>query len=499
MDRRVITALAVAITLALVGLVIVQAEWVRNTITLKDAQFGENVDRALMAVSENLERVEALQGIKEHEEGRWILEHMEEAPITDEEGIPPPPAPAEEWNEEAPTLNPGDIDPADAEATERESERQRLLSDVFRGILSAGRFRDIRERVEARVLDSLITDELRRRGITAEHQYGILDGQGHTMLSSVHTAADSTAVSNSPHRAQLFRGDMMGEAYWLHVNIPGQQRVVLERLWPMLAASALFVLLIGAAFVFTLRTIWKQKRLNEIRNDLVNNLTHELKTPISTIALACEALNDPGIPKSAEQVKVFTGMIRDENKRLGMLVESVLQSAVVDSGSMRLRVVDVDMHALLADVVRTSTIQAENRGGRIVVDARAELAHVKGDRIHLTNVFYNLIDNALKYCEREPLVTILTASDAKGITIRVSDNGIGIARSDHRKVFERLYRVPTGNLHNVKGFGLGLSYVRSVVERHGGTIGLESEPGEGSTFIITIPFEHGQRDQAPAL
>jgi two-component system phosphate regulon sensor histidine kinase PhoR len=302
---------------------------------------------------------------------------------------------------------------------------------------------------------------------------------------------DSAVLRNSPHSTRLFRNDLVGEPYWLRVYLPDQQRHVLRSMWPLLAASALFILLIIAAFVYTLRTIWQQKRLGDIKNDLVNNLTHELKTPISTIALACEALNDTSISKSPEQLKSFTNMIRDENKRLGLLVESVLQSAVSDSGRMRLRLTDIDLHAVLADVVRNSAISAENKGGRLELQPRAELAHVRGDRIHLANVFYNLIDNAVKYCETAPVVTLSTSSDAQGLTVSVKDNGIGIPRSEQKKIFDRLYRVPTGDRHNVKGFGLGLSYVKAVVERHGGRIRIESEPGTGSTFHITIPFEHG--------
>jgi two-component system phosphate regulon sensor histidine kinase PhoR len=193
-------------------------------------------------------------------------------------------------------------------------------------------------------------------------------------------------------------------------------------------------------------------------------------------------------------------MIRDENKRLGMLVESVLQSAVTDQGGMRLRITDVDMHALLAEVVRNSSLQAEKRGGRINFARTAELAHVRGDRTHLTSIFYNLIDNAVNHrFAHHP-----HHPQRRRPSVEVRDNGIGIPRSEQRKVFDRLYRVPTGNVHNVKGFGLGLSYVKSVVERHGGTIRVESGPegndqGTGSRFIITIPFEHGEQHETAAV
>jgi two-component system phosphate regulon sensor histidine kinase PhoR len=256
--------------------------------------------------------------------------------------------------------------------------------------------------------------------------------------------------------------------------------------------------LIIAVFIATLRSVVRQKRISVIRNDLVNNLTHELKTPISTIGLACEALADPSIPRSAEQVRSYISMIRDENKRLGSLVENVLQSAVLDSGHMVLKIVDLDIHALVQDVIRSSNILVSRRSGRIVTDLRAEIHHVEGDRIHLTNLLYNLIDNAVKYTRSEPLIRIATRSDDTHITISVTDNGIGIAPSEQRKIFDRLYRVPTGNIHNAKGFGLGLSYVRTVVERHHGRITLESEPGLGSTFHIQLPFEHVISRQAPA-
>ncbi len=494
MDKRSVTVLTAAITLALAGLVFIQWRWISGTIALKDEQFGESVDNALIAVSDRLERFEAVQGLRGHATGRRMIERLDslgrardqadnDIDDADGEDVPPPP-------------------PSDTAALEwrvHRSDRDSLINDVVRGLLSAELFGDISERIDPQLLDSLIGDELRRHGINARYEQGVFGGEGPPLLLGFAAKADTAALRASPHRTRLFRNDFVGDHYWLHLYLPDEQRYVLRSMWPMLSASALFLFLIAAAFVYTLRTIWKQKRLGDIKNDLVNNLTHELKTPISTIALACEALNDPSIPKSPEQLKIFTTMIRDENKRLGMLVESVLQSAVVDSGRMHLRVVDVDLHAVLVDVVRNSSISAQNKGGRVELTTTAELAHVRGDRIHLANVFYNLIDNAVKYCEREPVVQLSTRSDAQGITVSVQDNGIGIPRSEQKKIFDRLYRVPTGDRHNVKGFGLGLSYVKAVIERHGGAIRVESGPGSGSTFHITIPFEHGNRDQAAAL
>jgi two-component system phosphate regulon sensor histidine kinase PhoR len=277
---------------------------------------------------------------------------------------------------------------------------------------------------------------------------------------------------------------------FLHVTMPDQRDMVLRGTGIMLFAAVLFTLIIVLAFIYTLRTIRRQKQLSEIRTDLVNNLTHELKTPISTIGLACEALSDPSMPKTEEQVRTYVSMIREENKRLGALVENVLQSAVLLQGRMLLKPVELDMHKLVEEVVRGSSIRVAKSNGRIDTRLEADIHVIQGDRIHLTNLLYNLVDNAVKYTATEPRIVISTTSNTEGITVSVMDNGVGIPVSEQRKIFERLYRIPTGNVHNAKGFGLGLSYVRTVVERHGGSIRLDSAPGKGSTFHIFLPFEH---------
>lgn len=480
MERRTIIVLVAAISVALLGSVWVQAKWVRDTLALKDAQYSESIDNALVAVSERLERAEA----------RRILSHLPT-------GEP-----------QAPMLIEGAGEGALAEGAGPLSDHS--LDELLRGFLTTGMFKDIRERVDPQLLDSLLKEELRLRHIGTAPAYGIFNAEGQAALLHARQAGDSLRLRSSEHRTRLYRNDWPQEqagkedAWWLHLHAPARPSVLLRSMWPMVAASSVFLLLIAVTFGYTLHIILRQKRLGDIQNDLVNNLTHELKTPISTISLACEALNDPGIPKDPAQVRQFTDMIRDENKRLGMLVESVLLSAVSGQGGMRLRLTDVDMHALLAEVVRNSALLAEKRGGRITLKPNAELAHVRGDRTFLTSIFYNLIDNAVKYCQAAPRVQLVTRSDAQALTIEVRDNGIGIPRQEQRKIFDNLYRVPTGNVHNVKGFGMGLSYVRSVVERHGGTIRVESnadgyEQATGSRFIVTLPFEHGEENEGAVV
>lgn len=494
MEKRWILGLFTAIGLALAGLIAVQVHWLRSTIALKDAQFSQGVDNALFAVSERLERVEKMADLGRHRAGRRLLSRLDtlrrSGPGAGPSYYAPHMPPARDGSLR---LSVDSMADRLSLTAEQEEEYEGLVSDMVRGILAMELNRDIRDRIDPALLDSLLTAELGHNGLKGMHHHGIFDAGRKPAFVPVDTT-HTEELARSPYRTRLFRHDLSGEAYYLHVLLPDRRNTLLRGVVPMLAMSAMFLLVILGAFAHTVRIMLRQKRLNEIRNDLVNNLTHELKTPISTIGLACEALADPSLPRTDEQVRRFTSMIRDENKRLGSLVENVLQSAVLDDGQMRVKRVELDLHNLVHDVVRSSSMQVSRRNGRVELALDAEIHHVFGDRIHLTNLLYNLIDNAVKYTEQEPRIHIATQSDNEGVTISVSDNGIGIPASEHRKIFDRLYRVPTGNIHNAKGFGLGLSYVKSVVDRHGGRIRVESQPGKGSTFHIFIPFEHVRTD-----
>ncbi len=483
MEKRWTIGLLVAIGLALAGLVTIQVKWIRDTAVLKEELYEQAVQNALYAVSERLELEEKLRDLSGHEEVREFLlqEPTAEAGVVHQEGT--------SVAEEAVLMR--ILEPLDR------SEQEALVEDMVRGLLSRGGSRAVRDRIDPLLLDSLMTMEFQAKGVSRSNEYGVFTAKGEVVHVSGKGLVDTIALANSSYRERLFRADLIGEPIYLHVLRPDREGSLIGGMIPLLVTSILFILVIIMAFILAIRIILRQKRLGDIRNDLVNNLTHELKTPISTIALACEALADPSIPKSEQQLRTYTAMIKDENKRLGQLVESVLQSAVLDSGKLVVKRVQLDLHALIADVVRSSSMQVSRRNGNIELDLKAEIHHVMGDRIHLSNLLYNLIDNAVKYTEQAPRVRIATKNDNEGVHISVSDNGIGIPASEQNKIFDRLYRVPTGDLHNTKGFGLGLSYVRSVLDRHGGKVRLDSSPGRGSTFHLFIPFEHDESAQAP--
>jgi len=234
----------------------------------------------------------------------------------------------------------------------------------------------------------------------------------------------------------------------------------------------------------------KQKKLSEIKNDFISNMTHEFKTPISTISLASEMLGDSSISQTPEKQQRYLKMIRDENKRLSVLVESILQTSILDKGEFKLKLSEVDVHEIINAAINNTHLLIDQRNGIIHTSLKAQKHILKADRVHLTNIVFNLIDNAIKYTQEIPEITVTTYNTAEGIMIQVKDNGIGISRENQRKIFDKFYRVPTGNLHNVKGFGLGLSYVLAVVLKHKGTISVNSEPGKGSTFNVHFPIDN---------
>lgn len=486
--------LLVVIGMALLGLLVIQVKWMRDTMALREAQFQRSIENALHVVSDRLEQLERMHVLKGHQVGKRLLQKLDDK--RNSSGT------RSKQNGAGGLIGSG-RDTAEGTAVMGEQanaiqvlrsasseDQEELITDMVRGILAAELVRNINERIDPHLLDSLLLEEFETNGLAGPVHYQVVGEDGSTVELGSDERNTGPVQPGELFREKLFRHDLGGPAHYLVVEMPEQHEEIRRRLLPLLLISALLMGVIIAAFGLTIRNMVKQKRIGEIRTDLVNNLTHELKTPISTIGLACEALSDPSMPKTEDQVRTFVGMIRDENKRLGSLVENVLQSAVLEGGNMVLKQVDLDMHTVVGEVVRSSSMLVARRNGRIDTDLKAEIHNVSGDRTHLTNVLYNLIDNAVKYAEQEPRVRISTTSNDEGITLSVTDNGIGISPSEQRKVFDRLYRVPTGNIHNAKGFGLGLSYVRTVVERHGGRIRLESVPGQGSTFSIFIPFEH---------
>lgn len=371
---------------------------------------------------------------------------------------------------------------------ERLMKKSGLVNDVFRELFNVNANSGIEERVDPLLIDSLLRAELETAGISAEFEFGLYDFINNKLFMD-HPSDHARELMRSKFRVRLFPHDILYHPDYLMLFFPSQESYIFNNLWLMFGSSAFFILILIGSFYYTIHTIIKQKRLSDIKNDFINNMTHELKTPISTISLACEALNDPDLNKSAASAANYTRMIAEENKRLSILVENVLRSAMLDQSDFRLRNDSLDMHDLIQRVLKSFQVHFDRRKVNLKIELNATNVKLTGDQVHLTNAVFNLIDNALKYTPEGPEILIKTYNQQHYFCLSVGDNGVGISRDQHKKIFDKLYRVPTGNIHNVKGFGLGLSYVKSIIEKHRGIIKLESEPGIGSTFTVFIPLE----------
>jgi two-component system phosphate regulon sensor histidine kinase PhoR len=274
----------------------------------------------------------------------------------------------------------------------------------------------------------------------------------------------------------------------LFVYFPDQERHIMSGMGVMFGGSGVLILVVMACFYMAVTTILRQKKLSDIKNDFINNMTHEFKTPISTIALAADmAQENSGNLETSPRLSRYLGIIREENKRLGTHVEKVLQMAMLDKGEVKLKKTLVNMTDMITNALNSQSVQIENQNGEVELEFEAENETVSGDEVHLSNVLNNLIDNAIKYSPAKLHLTIKTVNVNNGVELSVSDKGIGMSKEQLHRIFDTFYRVPTGNVHDVKGFGLGLSYVKTMVESHEGTVKVESKPGEGSTFTIWLP------------
>jgi len=270
---------------------------------------------------------------------------------------------------------------------------------------------------------------------------------------------------------------------------PNERGFLMGQMSDLLVISVSLLLIIIFSFTYTVMTIYRQKRISQMKNDFINNMTHEFKTPISTISLACQALKDQDVAKSEAIYDTYIGVIGEENNRLGAMAEKILQSAVLEKSQLELNKEWLDIHEVITDVVNKIGIQVQIKDGKITTDFKAEPSQIHADRVHITNVFSNLLDNANKYTPQKPKIKVSTENVKTGIMISIEDNGIGISKKNQNKIFDKLYRVPMGDLHDFKGFGLGLSYVKAIVEYHKGSVRLESELKKGTKFDVFLPYE----------
>ncbi|HEY0652514.1 MAG TPA: HAMP domain-containing sensor histidine kinase [Chryseosolibacter sp.] len=429
MKSSSIRFIVILATICIVGITITQLYWVRRAFDLKEAEFERTVNAALFNVAYQI----------------FDINHT--------------PSPA---------MNP-----------------VKQVSTNYFVVMVNGE-------VDSNLLEYLLKTEFEKRNIKYDFEYGVYDCSSEKMkygdYVSLQTASEKTALPAANEKGKIKKLPAYSHyAYYFGVQFPNHEGHLINQMgiWSFSSVVLLVVILF---FGYTLFVILKQKRLSEIQKDFINNMTHEFKTPISTIAVSTEVLKDPNIVHQPERLLNYTTIIEKENTRLKQQVERVLQMARLDRDDIGLKKEMVDVHQIIQEAIRNTSTALHERQGTIECELNATRHTFEADKLHLTNVLYNLIDNAIKYCKAEPRIVIRTKDSNKHLLLEVEDNGIGISAENQKRVFQKFFRVPTGNVHDVKGFGIGLNYVKSIIEAHKGNIKLESDLGKGCIFKISIPF-----------
>ena len=472
-------------------LLFMQAKYLEEVINMRKEQFDESVTRSLYQTARNLELNETKLGLEEQFKKKGVRPDSLNAQTNT-------PTPFEiRTHSTTPASVPKGLfldgfNKDKVDESLRDSVRQRyvyqraLLNEVVYSILYKTSDKPLAERVDFRALDSDLRAELRSNGINIDYHFYVTTSDGR----EVYRCSDYTAEGeNFTYKQVLYPNDPSAQMGLLYIHFPDMQRYIFASV-RFIIPAIIFTLVLLIIFIFTIYTIFRQKKLTEIKNDFINNMTHEFKTPISSISLAAQMLSDPAVAKSEAMFKHISQVIVDETKRLRFQVEKVLQMSMFDRKAATFKRKELDANILVNDTVNTFRLKVESTGGTIDAHLDAEDAIVFVDELHFTNVLFNLLDNAVKYksADRPLHLNVTTRNEGNRLVLSIEDNGIGIRREDLKKIFEKFYRVHTGNRHDVKGFGLGLAYVHNVIKALGGSIHAESEYGKGTKFLISIPL-----------
>ncbi len=486
--RLIIGLMAVA----LIGVISLQIYWIGWSIRLNEEQFDKNVFAALNRVADKLqyyEEVAVLEALNSTQDPsneanrniRRAARYLENGYSTRRVSTDSLPNPS------SPTAKPGFEDIV----TRWEYLKVSQLVDS----------KPLAERIQLDLLAQSLREELTSRGVNSPYQSGVYSKarSSFVVMNDHYVVVDNSpqithggaaTLYNSPYRVALFQQDIESPGY-LSIYFPNRTTLVLGPVLKTLVLSFVFTSIILFCFWYTIKVIFQQKKLSEMKNDFINNMTHEFKTPIATISLAADSIGSPMVMSNPDKIKRFTDIIRQENRRMNSQVERVLQMALIDKKDFQLSLAEVNLHELIQQAVDNFSLQIEKREGKLSTDLLADRPVVEGDATHIMSIIHNLLDNANKYSPEKPDIVIRTRSTPIGVEVTVQDHGIGISPAARKHIFDKFYRVHTGNLHDVKGFGLGLSYVKAIMTAHKGLIDVRSELGKGSSFVLTFPWRVG--------
>lgn len=475
-------------TVALIGVICLQIYWISWSIRLNEEQFDKNVYAALNRVADKLqyyEDVAVLEALNttygySSEANRNIrratkfLENgFSTRRISRSDSLPNP-------------------------TSGRQSFEDNMTMWEYMKVSQLVDSKPLAERIQLDLLAQSLKEELTSRGINTPYQYGVYAKarNSYVVVNDHYVVVDNSpqvthggasTLYNSKYRVSLFQKDIESPGN-LSIYFPNRTSLVLGSVWKTLLLSVVFTGIILFCFWYTIQVIYRQKKLGEMKTDFINNMTHEFKTPIATISLATDSIASPMVVSNPDKIKRFVDIIRQENRRMNSQVERVLQIAQLDKKDFQLKLSETNLHELIQQAVDNFSLQVEKREGALKIELQATRPVIQGDATHIASVVHNLLDNANKYSPEKPEIAIRTRNVPNGVEITVEDKGIGISKEARKHIFDKFYRVHTGNIHDVKGFGLGLSYVKAIVTAHKGFVDVRSEPGKGSAFTLTFPF-----------
>jgi two-component system phosphate regulon sensor histidine kinase PhoR len=514
MKKSTIWILGIVMGLSFLSLLYLQIRYIEEMVKMRNEQFDDSVKRALMAASKDVEFAEADRWLREDisatEKRAWeqtykgqeqIQTQTRRFMITSPDGsvhstietksfsnpITSPPMAVISRKHGTKTIPQTSRSLAEA-IRNRYLYQRALLDDVAWQMVYQANDKPINERVNFKNLDQYLKSGLIDNGIPGDliYHFRVINSDGR----EAYRCPDYTDEgSESTYSQPLFLNDPPARMSVVQIHFPGKRNYIFDSV-SFVMPSMIFTVVLLITFIFTIYIVFRQKKLTEMKNDFINNMTHEFKTPISTISLAAQMLKDPAVGKSPAMFQHISGVIGDETKRLRFQVEKVLQMSMFDKQRAVLKTKELDVNELITGVVNTFALKVERYNGHIQTDLEAKNPAVLADEMHLTNVIFNLLDNAVKYKRPDVDLQLIikTWNDSGRLMISIQDNGIGIKRENLKKIFDKFYRVHTGNLHDVKGFGLGLSYVKKIITDHKGSIRAESELNVGTKFIIALPL-----------
>jgi two-component system, OmpR family, phosphate regulon sensor histidine kinase PhoR len=421
--RKVFPLIVLLITLSVLGIIFIQMQWIRNAIFVKEEQYQQSIEKTMIDVRE-----EAMMSF-----------------------------------------------------IKRVPHSEMFSKEQLNAILQTPAYTT--QIFSSEEISQIINNALRRNNLKQPFEFCVTDIFNTPILYS---KTFKSEYFNKSYNIRLTH-ERSSFIETLHLYIKEPKSYLMSKMGWMIAASIIFTCIIISAFALTIRTMFNQKKLSEIKSDFINNMTHELKTPLATISLAVDALTNEKVIHDDTKIRYYSGMIKEENKRMNKQVEKILQSARLERQEIKLNLQKLNAHDLIHKVADNLILQIQEKNGSLILNLNADKVMINADEVHFSNIIFNLLDNAIKYSKDNPKIEIETLVTGTMLAVKIKDNGIGMSKETQSRIFEKFYRAHTGNLHNVKGFGLGLSYVKALVEAHNGKVKVESTIGKGSTFTVLMP------------